>query len=50
MTKTRGEKATQQLHAIAFTQSITQSIMHVKYAEPLCCQGDKAKINNIREY
>ena len=25
-------------------------IMHVKYAEPLCCQGDKAKINNIREY
>ena len=46
MTKTRGEKATQQLHAIAFTLSI----MHVKYAEPLCCQGDKAKIKNIREY
>ena len=46
MTKTRSEKATQQLHATAFTQLI----MRVKYAEPLCYQGDKAKINNIREY
>ena len=46
MTKTRSEKATQQPHAIAYTQSI----MHVKYAEPLCYQGNKAKISNIREY
>ena len=49
MTKTHSEQTTPQSHAIVF-HALTQPVMHVKNAGPLSCQGNKAKINNIREY
>ena len=43
MTKTHSEQTTQQSHAIVF-HALTQPV------GPLSCQGNKAKINNIRDY
>ena len=45
-------QTTQQIHAIVFHAFalIAQAVMHVKSAWPLCCHGNKAEINNIREH
>ena len=48
--KMHDQNTLRESHAATTRTAFTQSIMRVKYAEPLCYQGDKAKINNIREY